>query len=176
MKLRLAEIQKERAITPQPPVVRGGALIVPIGLLRKRLGQPAPQPAPDADRAEVERLAMQAVMAAEEALGRDPRDVSAQRGIGYDIESRQRTTGELFFVEVKGRADGAGDVTLTRTEVLCALNEPEKFRLAVVVVEPGGKVHPPVYVRRFDFGQPGFAQTSSSYSRSALLADGGEPS
>jgi len=57
---------------------------------------------------------------------------------------------------------------------LCALNEPERFRLALVVVE-AGQAQKPVYVRDFDFGQPGFAQTSSTYSLASLLASGGNP-
>jgi hypothetical protein len=125
------------------------------------------------DRDEVERLAMQAVLASERALGRSPRDVSAERGIGYDIESKDGG-GSLFFLEVKGRAAGNDQVTLTRTEVLCALNEPERFRLAIVVVD-GETVGPPVYVQGFDFGQPGFAQTSASYNLKVLLQHGGPP-
>lgn len=35
----------------------------------------------------VEQLAMNAVVEAEKALGRMAKDVSAQRGLGYDIES-----------------------------------------------------------------------------------------
>ncbi len=172
---RLKELQLERSISPEPPQVKGGALIVPIGLLRRLAGHadPASQPSTEA-RDEVERLAMQAVFASERVLGRLPVDVSAQRGIGYDIESRHPETGELLFIEVKGRTGEHDHVTLSRTEVLCALNEPEKFRLAVVVVD-GGQAGSPVYVQGFDFGQPGFAQTSSTYSLGSLLAHGGVP-
>ncbi len=172
---RLAELQRERAIAPRPPRVLGGALIVPIGLLRKSLGQTAPMQTSTDGRDEVERLAMEAVMVAEKALGRLPRDVSEQRGIGHDIEAKDPATGLLYFVEVKGRAGADDHVTLPRSEVLCALNEPERFRLALVVVD-GGRALPPVYVRDFDFGQPGFAQTSSTYSLATLLARGGVPS
>jgi hypothetical protein len=114
-------------------------------------------------------------MAAERALGREPRDVSAQRGIGHDIESRDPGTGFLYFIEVKGRSGSDDQVTLTRSEVLCALNAPDRFRLALVLVEDG-QARDPVYVRDFDFGQPGFAQTSSTYSLASLLARGGPPS
>ena len=48
---------------------------------------------------------MAAVMAAERALGHEPRDVSADK-CGYDVESRVPGTGRLRFIEVKGRADG----------------------------------------------------------------------
>ena len=114
-------------------------------------------------------------MAVERALGREPRDVSDQRGIGYDIESKDATSGQLYFVEVKGRAGVDDHVTLPRSEVLCALNEPQRFRLALVVVD-NGQAQPPVYVQDFDFGQPGFAQTSSTYSLASLLANGRDSS
>jgi len=174
MKKRLAELDRERALIPRPPQVKGGCLVVPGGLLRKLRGETVAALPEGQETEEVERLAMEAVMAAERALGRSPRDVSDQRGIGYDIESKDTKTGGLYFIEVKGRAGGNDQVTLTRTEVLCALNEPDRFRLAVVVVD-ADKVGPPVYVQGFDFGQPGFAQTSSSYSLKALLGHGGQP-
>jgi len=177
MKRRLSDLARERVMAPRPPSVLGGALIVPFGLLRRRLGHAVPpeEAAGIDDRDRVARLAMEAVFAAERALGRVPRDVSAQRGIGYDIESRDPTTGQLVFVEVKGRAAGQDQLTLTRTEILCGLNEPDKFRLAVVQVEDG-VAREPVYIRGFDWGQPGFAQTSSTFSLASLLARGGQPS
>jgi hypothetical protein len=166
MKQRLADLERERMISPRPPAVKGGALVIPIGLLRELGGasNAAPEPTPlgGADRDRVERLAMEAVMAAERRVGREPRDVSAQRGIGHDIESRDPATGALYFIEVKGRAAGADQVTLTRTEILCARNEPERFRLALVLVADG-RAAEPVYVQGYDFGQPGFAQTSATF-------------
>ena len=71
---------------------------------------------------------------AEKALGRMPKDVSAQRGLGYDIESID-ADGNLFFIEVKGRAEGADSVTLTINEVNTGRNAPHRFRLALVNVE-----------------------------------------
>src|SRR5919108_4386191 len=35
---RLAELEQERRLSPMPPVVLGGALIVPVGLLRRLQG------------------------------------------------------------------------------------------------------------------------------------------
>ncbi len=176
MQSRLRALKDERAIMPQPPRVVGGALVVPAGLLRKHVSKAPASPAePDAAaREEVERLAMEAVLAAEQVLGRQPRDVSAEKGRGHDIESRDPRTGDLYFIEVKGRIAEADSVTLTRTEVLCGLNVPERFRLAVVVVEKGA-ARPPVYVTDFDWGQPGFAQTASTFTLGALLDRGGPP-
>ena len=50
--------------------------------------------------------AMEAVMAKERRLGREPRDVSQDRR-GYDVESKDPASGQLYFLEVKGRVAGA---------------------------------------------------------------------
>ncbi len=174
MKARLDELKLERAITAEPPRLIGGALVVPAGLLRKLCGEAAPKDEGTGPAREViEKLAMDAVIAAERALGREPRDVSREK-CGYDIESRDPTTGSLAFVEVKGRYVAGDDITVTRNEILRALNEPEKFRLVVVVVDDRG-ARPPVYVRKFDWGQPGFEQVSATYKIAALLSAGGPP-
>jgi hypothetical protein len=175
---RLADLKRERTITPQPPRVTGGVLIVPRGLL-VRLGWKPPEgadelPEESVERAEVERLAMEKVMATEIGLGREPRDVSAERGIGHDIESVDTATGELYFIEVKGVAQSK-QIVLTRTEVICARNEPEQFRLAIVTIEDGA-AREPVYVQGYDFGQPGFGQTYSTYRLETLLRAGAAPS
>ena len=174
---RLAALKLERQISARPPVVKGGAIVLPMGLLR-RLGVAKPTADEDhplgLDKDTVERLAMEAVMAAERALGREPRDVSDQRGLGYDIESKDPESGHLLFLEVKGREDGATSVTLTKNEILCARNQPEQFRLAIVLVDREG-AKPPVYVQDYDFGQPGFAQTSATFPMAALLRQGREP-
>ncbi|HEX05035.1 MAG TPA: DUF3883 domain-containing protein [Bacteroidetes bacterium] len=177
LKSRLAELDRERKITAKPPIITGGALIIPAGLFHKLKGD---QPAILNDygnegRDVVERLAMEAVFAAEHALGRETMDVHTQRGIGYDIESKHPQTGELRFIEVKGRAAHADQVSLTRTEILCALNEPEKFHLAFVRINDG-KADDPVYVKNYDYGQPGFEQTSSTFPISSLMRHGGQPS
>ncbi|HHH28769.1 MAG TPA: DUF3883 domain-containing protein, partial [Polyangiaceae bacterium] len=179
LQTRLDALQAERHIMPAPPRVTGGSLIIPGGLLH-RLGAPGfsqadrAEVADAAERKRVELLAMDAVMAAERALGREPRDVSAERGLGYDIESKDPATGQLLFIEVKGRQAGASTVTLTKNEILAALNSAERFRLAIVEVD-GDDVRAPVYVRGFDFGQPGFAQTSANFDLTTLLKYGGEP-
>jgi len=175
LKSRMAQLQAERTLFPEPPLLKGGALIVPRGLLQK-LGVPsAGMPTEtDADRALTERLAMEAVFAAERAMGRVPSDRSAERGLGYDIESRDPQVSHLYFVEVKGRLAHADSVTLTRNEILCALNAPDRFRLAIVLIEDGVP-KPPVYVTNFDFGQPGFGQTGATYALKQLLDHGGPP-
>jgi len=139
---RLSELEQERHLSPSPPVVVGAALIVPGGLLGRLLGKP--MFARETKR--VEQLAMAAVMAAEKALGYEPRDVSAEK-CGYDIESRRTGTGRLRFIEVKGRVEGAETVTVTKNEILASFNKPEDFLLALVSVSPSEEVQVR-YVRR----------------------------
>jgi hypothetical protein len=69
------------------------------------------------------------------SLSYNPRDVS-QDNCGYDIESAIRDSGRLRFIEVKGRLQGAKTVTVTKNEILTALNKPDDFILAIVLVPP----------------------------------------
>ena len=54
-------------------------------------------------------------------------------------------TGRLRFIEVKGLHADARTVTITRDEVLIALNATDAYILAVAVVE-NGLAHPPIYL------------------------------
>src|SRR5204863_1114223 len=122
---RLRELEEERRLAPLPPVIAGGALVIPAGLIARLKGTRTESPQTFAkERDRVETLAMSAVVAAEKALGFDPRDVSSEN-CGYDVESRITGSGKLRFIEVKGRIQGAKDVTITRNEILTAFNKPE---------------------------------------------------
>ena len=146
---RLADIARQRDIAPLPPEICGAALVVPAQLLGGREGDgPSPDVFDPADaliRAEVEARAMRAVLEREQSLGHEPRDVSAENR-GYDIESRDGENGRLRFIEVKGRRADADAITITRNEMLAALNAGNSYILAVVFVE-GGIDHPPIYVQ-----------------------------
>jgi superfamily II DNA or RNA helicase len=162
---RLAELDRERQISALPPVARGGALIVPAGLLRRLAAKHeadgiADEPDMTHDpvaRAVIERLAMEAVMEAEARAGHLPRDVSAENR-GYDIESRG-ADGTLRFIEVKGRVAGARDLILTQNEVRASLNAPERWWLAVVEVD-NGFARAPTYLRDLGLREPSFAETA----------------
>jgi superfamily II DNA or RNA helicase len=170
LKRRLDELEKERAVSALPPWVSGGALIVPVGFLRHLRGQTAPEPdRPAVETAAVEAAAMAAVMAAERALGNQPRDVSADR-CGYDIESRE-PSGRLRFIEVKGRAAGATTVCVTRNEILTALNKPDNYLLAIVEVD--GDRATPCYVHRPFRSEPDFGVTSVNYDLAELASRSG---
>ena len=166
---RLAALARECDFSSAPPTVRGAAIVAPAGLLRRAAKAAAAQPrktTPEG-RAAVERLAMEAVAAAERALGHAPRDVSAER-LGYDIESRERGSGNLRFIEVKGRAEGADTVTVTRNEILTALNAPDAFILAIVEVADGA-ARAPRYLRTPFAREPDFGATSVTYRLADLL-------
>ncbi|MBX6763662.1 MAG: DUF3883 domain-containing protein [Rubrobacteraceae bacterium] len=168
-------LARERQISALPPVVRGAAVVVSASFLNRLRGEAAPAEDPDIlRRREIERLAMQAVEEAEKKLGRIPRDVSAERSLGYDIESRDPETGSLYFIEVKGKWEGKDDLTLTRNEILTSRNEPERFRLAIVIVGEDGP-RPPRYLKGYDFGEPVFAQTATTFSLKKLLKASGDP-
>jgi SNF2 family DNA or RNA helicase len=131
---RIEELEQERLLSPLPPVVVGGALVVPVGLLQKLQGKSQPEMQMFAKETKrVEHLAMAAVMAAERRLGYQPKDVSEQK-CGYDIESYIPETGRLRFIEVKGRIQGSQTVTVTKNEILTALNKPDNYILALVEV------------------------------------------
>jgi Domain of unknown function (DUF3883) len=170
---RTAELEQERKLSALPPVLLGGALLVPAGLLRRLQGLPEDAP-PDfaRDTEHSEQLAMQAVMEAERSLGYVPRDVSPENR-GYDIESSIPGTGKLRFIEVKGRIKDARTVTITKNEILTALNKPDDFILAIAVID--GETADTRYVRRPFTREPDFGATSVNYELSALLALSQEP-
>jgi hypothetical protein len=126
-----------------------------------------------ATRDEIERVAMEAVMAAERALGNLPRDVSAENK-GYDIESRNPKAGHLRFIEVKGRHADARDVIVTKNEILASLNAPEAFILAIVPVA-SGFAQEPIYIRRFANREPGWSETGVIFNLTSLLSTGSPP-
>jgi hypothetical protein len=160
---RKTELALERQISAAPPVLVGGALIIPIGLL---LGEQTP---PELmDRRITENIAMQAVMSAEINLSHHPKDVSHENR-GYDIESFDPQTGRLRFIEVKGRRAGADTVTITKNEILTGINSGDQFILALVEVEDG-QARPPRYVKRPNFQEPDFRSVSVNYNLSELLA------
>jgi superfamily II DNA or RNA helicase len=152
LRVRLDEIEREKEITALPPVVTGGALVLPQKLVRSFPSEPKHTafvredegvPFNVQDTRTSELLAMEAVMEHERFLGNDPQDVSSENR-GYDIESRCGETGHLRFIEVKARHPSAKFINLTRNELICALNNPDNWILAYVSVK-SGKAARPIY-------------------------------
>lgn len=185
---RTEELNAERQLSPLPPVVIGGALVVPMGLLARLSGQRDKEPALFArEKVRVERAAMDAVMQTEKRLGFSPIDVSDQK-LGWDIESAM-DGGRLRFIEVKGRIVGADTVTVSKNEILAAFNKPNDYILAIALVPPTDSANPidpwqikdgraefaakdgiRLYYRSKPFGkEPDFAATSVNYDLSQLI-------
>jgi len=177
---REKELLAMRHVISATPVVVGGALVIPAGLLAQRRGEPesaASWTADAAARARVEHIAMQAVMNFERALGHEVVDVSAQK-CGWDITSLPKAIdGKLppsRHIEVKGRAKGSSTVTVTRNEVLYGLNQQDKFMLAIVLVD-GDQHEGPFYVTQPFTQEPDWAVTSINLDLSQLLARAEQP-
>ena len=172
------ELTRERQITARPPTVLGGALVVPIGWFAQAAeanGSSAIRETPPAYGApdkEVERLAMEAVMAFERTQGFEPRDVSKENR-GYDVESRypanHAKAGQLRFIEVKGRVADADTVTVTKNEILTALNKPEDYILALVFIGTDGAAKPRYLTKPFE-QEPDFATASVTFRIKELVA------
>jgi superfamily II DNA or RNA helicase len=179
---RKKELQSMRHVTNGTPVVLGGALVVPIGLLRKLRGEPASDAAPaafsadPAARTRIERLAMNAVCKAEEARGCRVVDVSAQK-CGWDITSYAPALDgklpESRHIEVKGRAKGASTITVTKNEILESWNQGAKYHLAIVLVGEDDTIDGPHYVVHPFKEEPAWGVSSVNYDIKALLARAG---
>ena len=161
MQNRLSEIEKERMISPMPPSITGGALIIPKGLIHEIMGS-AESDFGHGDRQSIEYAAMDAVMNIERSLGFDPQDVSKLK-CGYDVESKIPKEAiinsggfPLRFIEVKGRAKGSTTVTVSKNEILTALNKPDEFILAIVEVD-GSFTHT-IYLKHPFTNAPDFQQ------------------
>ncbi len=172
---RLAELDREAQISALPPVVLGGVVVVPLGLLTKMQGQ-EPDETVIAKQADTQAAAARAraiIMEIEKGLGYEPVDREFER-LGYDIESRVPGEGRLRFIEVKGRVTSADTVTVTKNEILYSLNKPDDFILALVEFLDGDK-HRVKYLRSPFQREPDFGVTSVNYNFSELLARGEEP-
>lgn len=73
------------------------------------------------------------------------------------------------LIEVEGRAAGADTVTITRNEILTALNKPEEYILAILRVDED-MARLPHYVRRPFQRKPDFGAASVNYDLEELLA------
>jgi len=173
---RKRELQAMRHVSSSTPVLLSGALVIPAGLLRKRRPDatvPESFSADAAARARIEKLAMDAVRRAEEARGCFVTDVSGQK-CGWDITSYPPATPgkqpTVRHIEVKGRVKGATTVTITRNEMLYAMNQADKFILAIVLVGENDAVEGPFYLNNPFETAPGWGVSSVNFNITELLA------
>ena len=164
---RMEQLALEERLSALPPVILGGLVVVPAGLLAQMTGQRPAVPATSADTQASAARARAVVMEIERGLGFRPRDREFER-LGYDIESLDPSSGKLRFIEVKGRISEARDLTVTKNEILYSLNKPDDFILAIVEFLPDGteRAH---YIRQPFQREPDFGVTSVNYDFADLL-------
>ena len=157
---RLADLDAQRQLSSSPPIVAGGALVVPAGLLSRL---------PDRGVLETtsQRAAITAVLRSEAALGRTPRPATADEQ-GYDVESRA-ADGSPLFIMVRHRTADA--FLVTRSELGVARNTGDRHVLALV---DGDRMR---YVRRAfaAVADPEFGISAVSLSWQAYFERGQVP-
>jgi superfamily II DNA or RNA helicase len=176
---RKKDLQAMKHVVNGTPIVLGGALIVPAGLMNKLRGDEPDDPvaatlaSSPAARSRIEQLAMAAVRRAEESRGCQVQDVSAAK-CGWDLTSYPPAVdgkqADPRHIEVKGRIKGAGTVCITRNEMLYAFNQGDKFVLAIALVGEDDAVDGPHYLRNIFDREPGWGVASVNYNLSDLLA------
>ncbi len=174
---RKTELEALKNVVSSTPVVMGGALVIPQGLLAHRKGET--QFSVDAEaRSRVERIAMNAVMDAERSFGFEVKDVGAEK-CGWDVTSRPTPNAdgsirEDRHIEVKGRVKGQNTITVSRNEIIYGLNQADKFMLAIVIVD-GDEFEGPYYVKTPFTVEPDFGVASINYDLSDLLSKATKP-
>ena len=176
---RKKELRAMRHVVNGTPVVLGGALIVPAGLMNQLRGAEPADPlattfaADPAARNRVERIAMEAVRKAEESRGCRVVDVSAAK-CGWDLTSYPPASDGIQpgsrHIEVKGRISNAATVCITRNEMLYAFNQGDKFLLAIALVGEDGSVDGPHYLRHPFDREPGWGVASINFKLAELLS------
>ena len=169
---RKRELEAMKNVVSSTPVVIGGALVIPQGLLASRKGE-ATFTADAEARSRIEQIAMQKVLEVERSFGHEVWDVSAEK-CGWDITARPPANPDGSIkpdrhIEVKGRARGQTTITISRNEILYALNQADKFILAIVIVDDDSH-EGPYYVRNPFTKEPDFGVASINYSLDELLA------
>jgi len=160
----MAELDRELQLSADVPVIAGCALIVPAGLLAAIKGRDLR----DAnDTQAVAARAREIVMEVERKLGYLPRDCESER-LGYDIESRIRGSASSRSLS------GAQTITVTRNEILTALNKPDDYILAIVEFLDDGQ-HRVHYLHQPFRREPDFGAASVDYNIAKLLARASEP-
>jgi superfamily II DNA or RNA helicase len=174
---RKAELIALKNVVSSTPVVIGGALVIPQGLLSIRKGE-TQFSVDSVARARVEQVAMSAVMHAEQAFGHKVTDVGAEK-CGWDVTSRPpaNVDGSIKpdrHIEVKGRAKGQSTITVSRNEIIYGLNQSDKFILAIVIVDSDSH-EGPFYIKNPFTIEPDFGVASVNYDLGDLLSKAVKP-
>lgn len=174
---RIKELEAMRNVVSSTPVVIGGALVIPQGLLAQRKGEGL-FCADALARSRIEQIAMQAVLDIERSLGHDVIDVSAEK-CGWDVTARPPVKdGKIIddrHIEVKGRSKGQSTITVSRNEVIYGLNQKDKFLLAIVLIDEDGSYEGPHYLKNPFRHEPDFGVASLNYDLNDLLSNALRP-
>lgn len=174
---REQELEQMRHIVSKTPVILGGILVIPQGLLNQATGEG--MFCTDAQaRSHIEQVAMKAVMDVERSFGHIVEDRSADK-CGWDITAHIPVRpGEPLkddrHIEVKGRAKGADTITVTRNEICSAINQQDKFILAIVLVD-GDSYEGPFYIKNPFDREPDLDDVSINKDLNLLLQKAVKP-
>ncbi|MGV8838107.1 DUF3883 domain-containing protein, partial [Cellvibrio sp.] len=173
---REKELLAMRHVISATPVIVGGALIIPAGLLAQRKGQSGWSADAEA-RKRIEMIAMKAVMDTELAMGNQVIDVYAEK-CGWNVTSIPALVDGKIptsrHIEVKGRVKGSNTITVTKNEILYGLNQSDKFILAIVLVD-GDQHEGPYYVTKPFTQEPDWAVSSINLDLRELLQRSNKP-
>jgi superfamily II DNA or RNA helicase len=173
---RKKELSTMRHVVSSTPVVVGGVLVIPQGLLSQLKGDTSITVDVEA-RSHVEKVAMDAVIATEESMGNKVVDVSAEN-CGWDLTARlPLADGKMVedrHIEVKGRSKGQTTITVSRNEIIMGMNQQDKFYLAIVIVD-GDSHDGPFYIQNPFNQEPEFGVASINYQLSDLLSRATNP-
>jgi len=134
---RLELLDRQLQMQPRPPRIATAAVVLPLSAVDSELAPNAPIRALETEQ--VERRAVDLVLATERRLGRQPVE-QARNNPGFDILSARKAD-DPIRIEVKGRIAGATDFFVTHNEVITGLNAAPRYRLALVEVSPDGAAH-----------------------------------
>lgn len=132
---RLEQLDEATNLVAVPAIIRGAALIIPSHLLAAQEDTHEAQTFARQTE-EIERRAVEAVLAAERALEREPVEMP-RNNPGYDIQSTDQS-GFVHYIEVKGRTEGSDTFTITTNEITFAQTQGDRHRLALVEVSASG--------------------------------------
>lgn len=159
---RLDELAKATELAAVPAVIRGIALVIPADLIDANSGGRDEQQAFARETAVVERRAVDAVLIAEKALGRNPVEMP-RNNPGYDVQSADGA-GRIYHIEVKGRIAGSTTFTVTANEVSFAQTQGDRHRLALVEVSSDGAKNDGLRYVTDAFGHIEPSATTRSYN------------
>ena len=129
---RLEELKLEAQISPLPPVVLGGLLVVPAGLLAAMTGRPTA----DADRARRHpgrrRAGARRSSWRSSAASASSRPTASSRSSATTSRAASPAPASCASSRSRAASPARTTITVTKNEILYSLNKPDDFILAIV--------------------------------------------